>query len=31
MRKVVRLNDPTTHGGTVVSVTATHFTVGASR
>jgi uncharacterized Zn-binding protein involved in type VI secretion len=28
MRKVVRLNDPTTHGGTVVSVTATHFTVG---
>lgn len=28
MRKVIRLNDPTDHGGKVVSVTATHFTVG---
>jgi uncharacterized Zn-binding protein involved in type VI secretion len=28
MRNVIRLNDPTSHGGTVVSVAATHFTVG---
>lgn len=28
MRKIIRLNDTTSHGGKVVSVTATHFTVG---
>ena len=28
MRKIVRLNDPTSHGGKVVSVAATHFTAG---
>ncbi|MET3133623.1 putative Zn-binding protein involved in type VI secretion [Oxalobacteraceae bacterium GrIS 1.11] len=28
MPKVIRLNDPTSHGGKVISVTATHFTVG---
>lgn len=28
MRKVIRLNDPTSHGGKVSSVTATHFTIG---
>ena len=28
MPKVIRLNDPTTHGGKVVSVAATWFTVG---
>ena len=28
MRKVIRLNDPTSHGGTVSSVANTHFTVG---
>ena len=28
MPNVIRLNDPTTHGGTVTSVAATHFTVG---
>ena len=28
MPNVIRLNDPTSHGGKVVSVTATHFTVG---
>jgi len=28
MRKIIRLNDPTSHGGKVVSVGATHFTVG---
>ncbi len=28
MRKVIRLNDPTSHGGTVASVAATHFAVG---
>ncbi len=28
MRKVIRLNDSTSHGGTVASVAATHFTVG---
>ena len=28
MSNVIRLNDPTTHGGTVTSVAATHFTVG---
>jgi len=28
MAKVIRLNDPTSHGGKVVSVTATHFKVG---
>ena len=28
MRKVIRLNDPTSHGGTVLSVAAAHFTVG---
>ncbi len=28
MRKVIRLNDSTNHGGTVTSVAATHFTVG---
>jgi uncharacterized Zn-binding protein involved in type VI secretion len=27
MRKVIRLNDPTSHGGKVVGVGATHFTV----
>lgn len=27
MRNVIRLNDPTSHGGKVVSVTATNFTV----
>ena len=29
-RKVVRLNDPTSHGGKVDRVAATHFTVGGS-
>ena len=28
MRKVIRLNDPTSHGGKVISATAAHFTVG---
>lgn len=28
MRNVIRLNDPTSHGGSVVKVSATHFTVG---
>jgi uncharacterized Zn-binding protein involved in type VI secretion len=28
MRRVIRLGDPTSHGGKVVSVSATHFTVG---
>jgi uncharacterized Zn-binding protein involved in type VI secretion len=28
MRNVIRLNDPTSHGGAVVNVAATHFTVG---
>jgi uncharacterized Zn-binding protein involved in type VI secretion len=28
MRQVIRLNDPTSHGGKVVGVAATHFTVG---
>jgi uncharacterized Zn-binding protein involved in type VI secretion len=28
MSNVIRLNDPTSHGGKVASVTATHFTVG---
>ncbi|MYM93395.1 PAAR domain-containing protein [Duganella vulcania] len=28
MRKVIRLNDSTSHGGKVVRVAATHFTVG---
>jgi uncharacterized Zn-binding protein involved in type VI secretion len=27
MRKVIRLNDPTSHGGKVDRVAATHFTV----
>jgi uncharacterized Zn-binding protein involved in type VI secretion len=27
MRNVIRLGDPTSHGGKVVSVRATHFTV----
>lgn len=27
MRKVIRLNDPTSHGGRVVKVAATHVTV----
>jgi uncharacterized Zn-binding protein involved in type VI secretion len=27
MPNVIRLNDPTSHGGTVVNVAATHFTV----
>lgn len=27
MRKVIRLNDPTSHGGKVDCVAATHFTV----
>jgi uncharacterized Zn-binding protein involved in type VI secretion len=27
MRNVIRLNDPTDHGGKVLSVAATHFTV----
>ena len=28
MRNVIRLGDPTSHGGKVESVSATHFTVG---
>jgi uncharacterized Zn-binding protein involved in type VI secretion len=28
MRNIIRLNDPTSHGGKVASVAATHFTVG---
>ena len=28
MRKIIRLDDATSHGGKVVSVAATHFTVG---
>jgi uncharacterized Zn-binding protein involved in type VI secretion len=28
MRNIIRLNDPTSHGGSVVNVAATHFTVG---
>ena len=28
MRKIIRLNDPTSHGGKVASVGAPHFTVG---
>lgn len=28
MRKIVRLNDPTSHGGKVTSVSANQFTVG---
>ncbi len=31
MRKVIRLNDPTSHGGTVASIAATHFTVEGIR
>ncbi len=31
MRKVIRLNAPTSHGDTVASVAATHFTVGGIR
>jgi uncharacterized Zn-binding protein involved in type VI secretion len=31
MRKVIRLNDSTSHGDTVASVAATHFTVGGIR
>ena len=27
MRKIIRLGDPTSHGGKVISVSATHFTV----
>ncbi len=27
MRSIIRLNDPTSHGGSVTSVTATYFTV----
>ncbi len=30
MRKVIRLNDPTSHGGKVANITATHFTVGGT-
>lgn len=30
MPDIVRLNDPTTHGGTVTSVAATHFTVAGT-
>lgn len=28
MPNLARLNDPTTHGGTITNVSATHFTVG---
>ncbi|MES3022692.1 MAG: PAAR domain-containing protein [Pseudomonadota bacterium] len=28
MRRIILLNDPTSHGGQVSSVTATHFTIG---
>lgn len=28
MRKVIRLGDPTTHGGSVISSSAEHFIVG---
>jgi len=28
MPNIIRLNDPTSHGGKVTSVAATHFTVG---
>lgn len=28
MPKIIRLNDPTSHGGKVVEVSAAHFTVG---
>ncbi|MCA1857835.1 PAAR domain-containing protein [Massilia oculi] len=28
MRKIIRLDDATSHGGKVLSVAATHFTVG---
>lgn len=28
MPAIIRLNDPTSHGGKVASVTAAHFTVG---
>ena len=28
MPRIIRLNDPTSHGGKVVSVAATHFTIG---
>jgi uncharacterized Zn-binding protein involved in type VI secretion len=28
MRNIIRLGDPTSHGGKVESVSATHFTVG---
>jgi uncharacterized Zn-binding protein involved in type VI secretion len=28
MRNVIRLGDPTSHGGKVVKTSATHFTVG---
>jgi uncharacterized Zn-binding protein involved in type VI secretion len=28
MKNVIRLGDPTSHGGKVISVSATHFTVG---
>jgi len=28
MPNIIRLNDPTSHGGKVASVSATHFTVG---
>lgn len=30
MRNVIRLGDPTSHGGKVESVSATHFTVGGT-
>ena len=28
MRNIIRLSDPTSHGGSVISVVATNFTVG---
>jgi uncharacterized Zn-binding protein involved in type VI secretion len=30
MRKIIRLGDLTTHGGTVISSSAEHFTVGGT-
>ena len=30
MPNIIRLNDPTSHGGKVARVTATHFTVGGT-
>lgn len=30
MANVIRLNDPTSHGGKVASVAVTHFTVGGT-